>query len=147
MTDKEKLKYLMSLQIIKLEGWAGVLPNGNIVDRREHPTAIPMQKNTLLGIPEPRPLPTGGGKVLHVLRHDEPSWWGGEPPCVTCTQCRHCGPPVGSHPTSGTPLIRCNHPSWGDEETEMREIDPDFAEMCEDFDSQNTPDKPAEGSA
>jgi hypothetical protein len=58
MTDKEKLEYLMSLQIIRLEGWAGVLPNGNIVDRRKHPTAIPMQKNTLLGIPEPRPLPS-----------------------------------------------------------------------------------------
>ena len=34
-------------------GWAGVLPNGNIVDRRIHPTAVPMQKNPHLNIPTP----------------------------------------------------------------------------------------------
>jgi hypothetical protein len=84
MTDKEKLEILMKIQVFKLEGWAGVLPNGNIVDRREHPTAIPMQKNTLLGIPEPRQLPEEKGKTLHYLRHDEPSWWGGEPKCDEC---------------------------------------------------------------
>lgn len=35
-------------------GWAGVLGNGGIVDRRIHPEAIPIQKNTLLGVPEPQ---------------------------------------------------------------------------------------------
>lgn len=34
-------------------GHAGVLPNGNIVDRREHPEALPMQESALLGIPPP----------------------------------------------------------------------------------------------
>lgn len=32
-------------------GYAGVLPNGNIVDRREYPTAVAIQKNTLLHVP------------------------------------------------------------------------------------------------
>lgn len=34
-------------------GHAGVLPNGNTVDRREHPEAVPMQESALLGIPPP----------------------------------------------------------------------------------------------
>lgn len=41
---------------VKEAGYAGMLPNGNLVDRRKHPEAIPLQKNTLLGIPEPKPL-------------------------------------------------------------------------------------------
>ncbi len=35
-------------------GFAGVLPTGRIVDRRAHPEAMPIQKNELLGVPEPR---------------------------------------------------------------------------------------------
>lgn len=35
-------------------GWAGVLGNGGIVDRRVHPEAIPIQANKLLGVPEPQ---------------------------------------------------------------------------------------------
>ena len=37
-------------------GYAGCLRNGMIVDRRLHPEAIPVPANTLLGIPEPKPL-------------------------------------------------------------------------------------------
>lgn len=48
---------LIKVMEINDSGYAGVLPNGNIVDRREHPKAIPVQKNTMLGIPEPKPLP------------------------------------------------------------------------------------------
>ena len=62
--------------------------------------------------------------------------------CDHCSKCRHCGPPVGEHSTSGTPLIRCDHPSWEDEETEMREIDPTFAEICSDFERHNAKAKP-----
>ena len=36
-------------------GYAGVLPNGNIVDRREHPTAVPCSENPLFGTPKPKP--------------------------------------------------------------------------------------------
>lgn len=35
-------------------GFSGVLSSGHIVDRRIFPNAIPMQKNTLLGIPSPK---------------------------------------------------------------------------------------------
>lgn len=48
---------LERLQQVKEEGYAGVLPGGEVVDRREWPNAIPMQKNSLLNIPEPKPLP------------------------------------------------------------------------------------------
>lgn len=40
----------------KNKGYAGILPNGNIVDRRKHPEAIPVQKNELLGFGEPKKL-------------------------------------------------------------------------------------------
>jgi hypothetical protein len=36
-------------------GFGGMLPNGYIVDRREHPEAMPIPKNTMLGAPEPKP--------------------------------------------------------------------------------------------
>ena len=42
-------------------GWGGCMPDGRIVDRREHPEAVPIAKNTLLGVPQPNaphePLP------------------------------------------------------------------------------------------
>lgn len=37
-------------------GFAGIMPNGNIVDRREFPNAVPIQKNTMFGTPEPKKL-------------------------------------------------------------------------------------------
>jgi len=38
-------------------GYAGVMPDGKIVDRREYPTATPVQENELLGVPEPKSVP------------------------------------------------------------------------------------------
>jgi len=38
-------------------GYGGILHNGNIVDRRQYPLAIPLQKNTLFGTPEPKEQP------------------------------------------------------------------------------------------
>ena len=35
-------------------GYAGVLPNGNIVDRREFPDALPVQKNEMFNVPKPK---------------------------------------------------------------------------------------------
>ena len=35
-------------------GWGGMLPSGQIVDRREHPDAIPLQENSMMGIPKPK---------------------------------------------------------------------------------------------
>ena len=50
---------LRQVNVLKFteEGYAGMLPNGNIVDRREQPDAVPMQKNNLLNVPEPKGLP------------------------------------------------------------------------------------------
>lgn len=55
--DKEKLDYFLKIQEINKSGYAGCLPNGNIVDRREHPEATPIAKNSMFGIPEPKELP------------------------------------------------------------------------------------------
>jgi len=52
----DKLKELHKILKLNKTGYAGVMPNGNIVDRREHPDAMPVQKNRLLGIPTPKKL-------------------------------------------------------------------------------------------
>lgn len=41
-------------------GWAGIMPGIGIVDRRRYPEAMPVQKNSMLGIPEPKVLPEWG---------------------------------------------------------------------------------------
>ncbi len=55
--SKESLMILHKIhERVKLAGYSGILPNGNIVDRRIYPNAIPMQENSMLGIPKPRKL-------------------------------------------------------------------------------------------
>lgn len=39
---------------ISRSGYAGMMPNGNIVDRRKHPEAIPIQANRLFNVPTPK---------------------------------------------------------------------------------------------
>lgn len=52
----ERVKELRNgIDLIK-SGYAGVLPNGNIVDRREYPKAIPCQENPLFGTPKPKEI-------------------------------------------------------------------------------------------
>ncbi len=48
---------LVEIHDINQSGYAGVLSNGNIVDRRKFPSAIPVPANSMLGIPPPKPLP------------------------------------------------------------------------------------------
>lgn len=55
----ERAKLLMAGVELSRSGYAGVLPNGNIVDRRNFPDAIPMQKNSQLGVPEPKKISPG----------------------------------------------------------------------------------------
>lgn len=61
MTEEERKKLFLEEfhkhQKVKAEGYAGILPNGNLVDRREHPEAMPLAENSYLGIPKPKPLP------------------------------------------------------------------------------------------
>jgi hypothetical protein len=69
MNDKEKLAAMLkTIEVIKA-GYGGMLPNGNIVDRREHPDALPIQKNAMLGAPEPRPL-DGGPDIVPLQPHE-----------------------------------------------------------------------------
>ena len=45
---------LMAINEIVKSGNAGVMPNGNIVDRRIHPEAVAIPRNEYLGVPEPK---------------------------------------------------------------------------------------------
>lgn len=58
---KQKLKANGRGDLVKTfdviqSGYAGTMPNGNIVDRREFPDAIPVQENQLLNAPKPREI-------------------------------------------------------------------------------------------
>ncbi len=64
MTEETKQKLidagrkdLVEIYEINQSGYAGVLPTGEIVDRRKKANAIPIPKNELLGIPSPKPYP------------------------------------------------------------------------------------------
>ena len=54
--DEEKLNLLLKTLEISKSGYAGILPNGNIVDRREHPEAMPIEKNEMFEIPKPKEI-------------------------------------------------------------------------------------------
>lgn len=68
----ERLKLL---EVIK-NGFAGVVENGMIVDRRERPDAIPIQKNDMLGAPEPKALHTCVICNKTDVWSDSWSWYG-----------------------------------------------------------------------
>lgn len=46
---------LESVAAVK-EGYGGVLPNGNVVDRRKHPAAIPIPENPMMDVPKPKTI-------------------------------------------------------------------------------------------
>ena len=90
---------MIKIMEINDSGYAGVMPNGNIVDRREHPEAIPVQENKMMGIPKPKPVdrdeaycycPTCSGS--------------GEGPSdgTTCWRCKGSGEVlINEHPDEG----------------------------------------------
>lgn len=49
-------KDLVDVYEINQSGYAGIDRNGSIVDRRLYPKAVPVQKNEMLNIPEPKKL-------------------------------------------------------------------------------------------
>ena len=65
--EKDKLiaagkKYLVDIHEIHIAGYAGILGIiGTIVDRRMYPEAIPVAKNSLFGIPEPK-------SISHIIK-------------------------------------------------------------------------------
>jgi len=48
---------LLRLWNLKRSGFAGIDRQGNIVDRRQCPKAMPIPANWLLEIPHPKPVP------------------------------------------------------------------------------------------
>ncbi len=54
---KKDEKDLLKLIEISKSGYAGCLRDGSIVDRREFPNAVPVQQNSIFGIPKPLPAP------------------------------------------------------------------------------------------
>jgi hypothetical protein len=48
---------LIEIDEINQSGYAGCDSNGSIVDRRKCPDAVPIAKNSMLGLPEPKQLP------------------------------------------------------------------------------------------
>lgn len=42
------------LELLIASGWAGILPNGRIVDRRYYPESMPIKENKVLGIAKPK---------------------------------------------------------------------------------------------
>ena len=55
-TDDEKVKELFKIIEFNKSGYVGILSNGNIVDRREHPEAMPIQENRMFGIIKPKTI-------------------------------------------------------------------------------------------
>ena len=53
MPSKKEIEATITLM---KSGYGGILSNGNIVDRRDHPEAIPFQENSLFGNPKPKDL-------------------------------------------------------------------------------------------
>jgi len=56
---QERIKSLMQIMEVIKSGYAGIMPNGNIVDRREFPKAVPIAKNSMFNTPEPKKLTDG----------------------------------------------------------------------------------------
>lgn len=56
MEKEQRLKELLKTKDLLSSGYAGVDSYGTIVDRRENPSAVPIQKNSMFDTPEPKPL-------------------------------------------------------------------------------------------
>lgn len=54
--EQTRVRELVKTKVIIESGYAGVIPNGNIVDRREYSEAIPIPANPLFNTPEPKEI-------------------------------------------------------------------------------------------
>ncbi len=66
--SNQRLKNLRKITELNESGFAGIDRNGNIVDRRIHPEAIPVQENPLFNVAKPR-------KVIQDLKDDEADYF------------------------------------------------------------------------
>lgn len=70
---KEAGRYdLIESHKITMRGLAGVLSNGNIVDRVEHPEAISVLQNPMMGIPKPAVINL---KAVKALKDNDGHWY------------------------------------------------------------------------
>lgn len=51
-SEEQRIKNLKATVALTKTGYAGIDKEGNIVDRRKHPNAIPIQKNSVFGTPD-----------------------------------------------------------------------------------------------
>lgn len=63
MTPEEAQEKAKWLNELNASGYAGMLQNGNIVDRRKHPEARPIFENKMFGIAKPKRLENNGRKL------------------------------------------------------------------------------------
>ena len=52
--EKLKAYEALWLELLNASGFAGVLPDGKIVDRRYFPEATPIEKNSIFGTSKPK---------------------------------------------------------------------------------------------
>ena len=76
MTEEVKQKLhdagredLIRIHEINQSGYAGCARNGNIVDRREHPEAVPVPENKLLGIPPAKEWPHSAITAKKIVKN------------------------------------------------------------------------------
>jgi hypothetical protein len=63
VTEEEALKHMKWLKELNASGYAGMKQGtGEIVDRREHPKAIPIHESRKFGVAKPKDLPDEGTK-------------------------------------------------------------------------------------
>lgn len=66
MKDTTEVEALMGRVALSKTGYAGILGDGSIVDRRKFPNAVPVQKNPMMGIPAPKKV-----SVKNVPKHQD----------------------------------------------------------------------------
>lgn len=72
------VRELLAFMEVNKAGFAGILKGGTLVDRREHPAAIPVPANSMMGIPAPKCVPCGGSGAVPTMPDGEPE------PCGPC---------------------------------------------------------------
>lgn len=56
VTDADRLKALQAVEAAIRAGYGGVMPDGNVVDRRLVSGAQPIEANVMFGMPDPKPV-------------------------------------------------------------------------------------------
>jgi len=87
MDKEQRLVELRKILELNKTGFAGILQNGNIVDRRVHPEAIPVQRNMAFGVVDSKPIKLDDLKLeceecWYMVNYEDTDKWGD-----TCGRC------------------------------------------------------------